>query len=91
MCGTDITPSSYLLLTLTEILLQRSVAQATAQKIRAEGLASAVVIGAQSAARARKIEAQARNEAATQMSNDFARKLALANQQVDFAGALKAR
>jgi len=57
----------------------------------AEGRAQAVVLEAKGQAEARKIEANARNDSAKSMTDDFARKFAMAGIQVDFAKNLQAR
>jgi len=73
-----------------EVLLNKANAAAQAVRIEAEGKKSSVVIQASGEAEARKIEAQARNDAAKSMTDDFARQFALAGQQVEFARGLKA-
>jgi len=73
-----------------EIVLNRANAAAQAQRIEAEGKKAATVISASGEAEARKIEAQARNDAAKSMTDEFARQYALSGQQVEFARALKA-
>jgi len=73
-----------------QITLTSAKAAASALKIEAEGKKAALIIEAEAAAEARKIEANARNEAAQSMKDEFARKLMLANQQVEFARSLKA-
>jgi regulator of protease activity HflC (stomatin/prohibitin superfamily) len=73
-----------------EIVLNKANAAAQAQRIEAEGKKAATVISASGEAEARKIEAQARNDAAKSMTDEFARQYALSGQQVEFAKALKA-
>jgi len=73
------------------IRLNTAAANAKSFQIEAEGRANAVVAEAKGQAEARKIEANARNEAAKAMSDDFARRFALAGQQVEFAKNLQAR
>jgi len=73
-----------------EVLLNKANAAAQAVRIEAEGRKASVVIQASGEAEARKIEAQARNDAAKSMTDDFARQFALAGQQVEFARGLKA-
>lgn len=63
----------------SEIKLRKARADAEALKIEAEGKKAAQII-----------EARGRNEAAELMQDEFARRLQLAQQQVEFARALKA-
>jgi len=74
-----------------DIMIQKAKAAATALKIDAEGQKTATLIQAEAKAEARRIEAKGRNDAADMMTNKFAMKYALAGQQVEFAGALKAK
>jgi len=73
------------------ITLNTSAATAKSFQIQAEGRANAAVIEARGFAEARKIEAAARNEAAKAMTDDFARKFAMAGEQVEFAKSLQAK
>jgi len=73
-----------------EVLLNKANAAAQAVRIEAEGKKASAIIQASGEAEARKIEAQARNDAAKSMTDDFARQFALAGQQVEFARGLKA-
>lgn len=73
-----------------EIMLQKANAEAVAGKIKAEGIKASVIITAEGAAEARKIDARARNDAAKMMQDDFAKQFALSGQQVEFAKGLKA-
>lgn len=67
--------------------------EAEMRMIAAEASSSATIVQAKAEAESRTIEAKARNSAAETMSNKFARDLsrdiALAQQQVEFARALK--
>jgi len=73
-----------------EILLNRARAKAQAVRIEAEGAQQAVLLGAEAAAKARTIEARARNEAGSMMTNDFARDYAAGQLSVEFASKLRA-
>jgi len=73
------------------IRLNTAAANAKSVQIEAEGRANAVVLEAKGQAEARKIEANARNESAKAMTDEFARRFALAGQQVEFAKSLQAR
>jgi len=74
-----------------DIMIQKAKAASTALKIEAEGQKTATLIQAEAKAEARRIEAKGRNDAADMMTNKFAMQYALAGQQVEFAGALKAK
>lgn len=73
-----------------DIKLQKATALARAVQIEAEGAKNATIIRAEGQAQARKIEAESRNTAAQTMSDPWAQKFALQQQQVEFAAALKA-
>lgn len=73
------------------IVLQKAEAKAQALRIESEGIKMANIITAEGIAMARKIEAESRNEAATMMKDKFGQQFALAEQQVEFAKALKAQ
>jgi len=73
------------------IKLQRARADAEALKISADGKKMSAVIESQGYADARIIEAKARNEAATLMTDKFGRELQMAGQKVEFARALQAK
>jgi len=73
------------------IRLNTAAANAKSYQIEAEGRANAVVTESKGHAEARKIEANARNDSAKAMTDDFARKFAMSGLQVDFAKNLQAR
>jgi len=73
-----------------EIQLRKAHATASALKIEALGKKEALLIEASAKAEAARLEAAGRNDAAKAMHDPFARKYALAGQQVDFARNLKA-
>lgn len=74
-----------------KIKIQRARADADAITIAAEAQKNKQIIEAKGLAEARTIEAKARNDAAAMMTDDFARALQLAGQQVEFAKSLKAK
>jgi len=74
-----------------DIMIQKAKAASSALKIEAEGQKTALLIQAEAKAEARRIEAKGRNDAAELMQNTFAKQYAMAGQQVEFAGALKAK
>jgi len=73
-----------------DINIQLAKAQAESLRIEAEGQKVASIIEAEGKAESERIEALGRHEAAETMTNEFARKLAYAGQQVELAGALNA-
>lgn len=87
--------------TQNDILIQKAEAASRAVQIEAEGKKISAIKGAEAraesqlveakaAGKARVMEADARNEAATKMADDFGRKLALMDRNVQIAGGLKA-
>jgi len=73
-----------------DLLMSSAEAKARAVRIEAEGQKVAAVIAAQASAESTMIEAEAKNKAADSLHNAFGQQMALANQQVEFARALKA-
>jgi regulator of protease activity HflC (stomatin/prohibitin superfamily) len=87
--------------TQNDILIQKAEAASRAVQIEAEGKkisaikgaearAESQIVEAKASAKARVLEADARNDAATKMSDEFGRKLAVMDRNVQIAGGLKA-
>lgn len=77
--------------TENEIKIRKAHNTAAQLQVEAEGKATAVIIDAQAAAKARLIEAESRNQAGVEMSSPFARQYALQGLQVEFAKSLNAQ
>jgi len=87
--------------TQNDILIQKAEAASRAVQIEAEGRKVSAIKGAEAraesqlveakaSAKARVVEANARNDAATKMADEFGRKLAVMDRNVQIAGGLKA-
>jgi len=87
--------------TQNDILIQKAEAASRAVQIEAEGKKISAIKGAEAraesqlveakaSAKARVVEADARNDAATKMVDEFGRRLAVMDRNVQIAGGLKA-
>jgi len=87
--------------TQNDILIQKAEAASRAVQIEAEGKKISAIKGAEAraesqlveakaSAKARVMEADARNESAEKMADEFGRKLAIMDRNVQIAGGLKA-
>jgi len=87
--------------TQNDILIQKAEAASRAVQIEAEGKKISAIKGAEAraesqlveakaSAKARVVEADSRNDAATKMVDEFGRKLAVMDRNVQIAGGLRA-